>query len=322
MKFSIILSNAGSCSDRYMSCGYSPSFTTKQLFSRVGKLTGVDGVELIGGWNVTKDNAENIAAELKRLGYPAVAIIPDHFGRPEWGKGAFTNPDEAVRRAAVQETLDMAEAARVIGCDLISIWNGQDGFDYLFQADYDKAWDWLVKGIRECADRAPDIRFSVEYKPKEPRTHSFVSNVYSTLALCADVDRKNVGVTIDTGHAATAYENLASAAVAAMKKNKLFHLHINDNYGLWDDDMITGSVHTVEYIELFWWLKKLGYDDYVSIDQYPYREDGVRAAQESLDWMHTFDRLSDEVPREELERIFSENDAVAATRMVRKLLIK
>lgn len=119
--------------------------------------------------------------QLEKYKLTPVSIIPDHFGRPIWGLGAFTHPDPDVRQAAVKETMDMVEAARFIGCDTISIWNGQDGYDYPLQANYADASKWLVEGLRECALAAPDIRFSLEYKPKEPRNHSFISNVWSAI---------------------------------------------------------------------------------------------------------------------------------------------
>jgi hypothetical protein len=34
--------------------------------------------------------------------------------------------------------------------------------------------------------------------------------------------------------------------------NKLFMLHANDNYNMWDDDMIVGSLRLTEYIEMFY----------------------------------------------------------------------
>lgn len=320
MKFSVILSNVGSCSDRYMSCGYSDPYDVWQLFDRISRISGITGVELIGGWNITLDNAAQVAEALRKVNLAPVSIIPDHFGRPQWGKGAFTSPDAATRLEAVQETLNMAQAATIIGCPTISIWNGQDGFDYPFQADYAKAQEYLVQGIRTCADAFPGIRFCLEYKPKEPRNHSYISTVHSTLLLIEEIDRENVGVTLDTGHASIAYENIAFAAVAALRKGKLFHLHMNDNYGLWDDDMMTGSIHTIEYLEFFWWLKKMGYDGWLSVDQYPYREESVEAAQESIHWMHTFDRASDRIDSARLQQILDTNDAVASTRMVRELL--
>lgn len=58
-----------------------------------------------------------------------------------------------------------------------------------------------------------------------------------------------------------AYENPAET-VALLKRygDKLFHVHMNDNYRYWDDDMIVGSVHTIETLEFFYWLQRTGYD--------------------------------------------------------------
>ena len=165
MKYAVILGNVGSCSDRYMTGGYSEPFTVEQLFERLSTIDNVHAVEFVGGWQLTLDNRQMVKEQLEKYKLTPVSIIPDHFGRPIWGLGAFTHPDPDVRQAAVKETMDMVEAARFIGCDTISIWNGQDGYDYPLQANYADASKWLVEGLRECALAAPDIRFSLEYTP-------------------------------------------------------------------------------------------------------------------------------------------------------------
>ena len=214
----------------------------------------------------------------------------------------------------------MIDVARKLGCGLLNIWNGQDGYDYPFQVDYRNMQKWLVEGIGECADYAGNIKISLEYKPKEPRNHSIISNVYSTLLLIEELDRDNVGLTIDTGHSLMAYENMAEAAVVASRKGKLFHMHFNDNYRLWDDDMITGSIHTIEYIELLYWLKKNGYSGWISTDQYPYREDSVKAVEQSIKWLKAFEAAVNRLDEEKLKSILNSHDAVASTEMVRSLM--
>lgn len=320
MKYSVILSNVGSCCDRYVPEGYGRKYTNAELFERVALIDDITGVELIGGSGINRGNVTEIKEHLLHYNLEAAAIIPDHFSDKKWKFGAFTNFDPAIREQAVEETFAMAECAQAIGCKTISIWNGQDGFDYPFQVDYLQTAQWLLDGIRECAKQYPDIRFSIEYKPKEPRNHSFVSNVFSTILLAKETGMPNVGVTIDTGHASVAYENLASAAMSASRENKLFHIHYNDNYGLWDDDMIAGSIHTIEYIEFLWWLNRCNYQGYLSVDQYPYREDGVAAVNESVKWMHAFERAADKISEQEIADILSKHDAVRSTAMLRSLI--
>jgi hypothetical protein len=89
------------------------------------------------------------------------------------------------------------------------------------------------------------------------------------------------GVTIDTGHSFFACEDVAEAAVMlSMYGDKLFHLHFNDNDRYWDDDMIVGLVHFVEYVELLFWLRGMSYAGWYSMDKYPYREKAQGALRE------------------------------------------
>lgn len=318
--YSVILSNVGSCCDRFLSSGYDRAYTTKELFERMSQIEGIDGVELIGGANISKDNIPEIQELLDKYNFKLTSIIPDHFGKVKWGKGAFTNPDKRIRQEAIEETCIMMDAAKELGCELINIWNGQDGYDYPLQVDYFKAYEWMVDGIKACADYNQDIKIALEYKPKEPRTHSFISNVFSTLMYVKDICCDNVGVTIDTGHALEAYESMSEAACAAMKTGKLFHMHFNDNYRYWDDDMIVGSVHTIEYIELLYWLKKGGYKGYLSMDQYPYREDSVRAVNQSVKWLKSFEKSVDRIDEKLLKQALDSQDAVTSSELMRQLL--
>ena len=118
-------------------------------------------------------------------------------------------------------------------------------------------------GVRSCS--FPKIRFALEYKPKEPRTHSYLARCGDTLLMAQRTGQPNVGVTIDTGHSFAAGENVAEAAVMlAAYGDKLFDLHFNDNYRFWDDDMIVGSVHFAEFVELLFWLREIGYRGWYS----------------------------------------------------------
>ncbi len=320
-KLSVILSNVGSCSDRYCP-SYSAPFTLEELFARAASIGGVRGVEFVGNWHIHPDNVPQVKALLALHRLQAVSIIPDHFGTDQWKHGAFTNKDAGVRRAAVEESIRMADAARAIGCPTISLWPGQDGYDYFFQADYIKARTWFEQGVADLCAYAPDLKIAIEYKPKEPRNRSFPSNVYSTLLMVQAIGAENCGITIDYGHATVAYENVAES-VAVLKKygNKLFHVHMNDNYCLWDDDMITGSVHTIPYLELFYWLKKTGYDGWISTDQYPYREDGREAVNESIRWIEAYQDIVDAMDMGEVERIIAGGDACQSSAWLRRVLL-
>jgi len=321
-KYSVILSNVGSCSDRYVTSGYGNPYTIAELFERVSKIPQVSGVELVGTWHVTESNVKELKSHLEYYGLKLVSIIPDHFGQMKWKNGSFAAKDRSIRELAVTHTKEMIDAAVELGGNLISLWPGQDGYDYVFQADYIQERDWFAEGVKEVCLYRPDVNISLEYKVKEPRTHSYLSSVATSLLIAQEIGSDNLGVTIDFGHALNAYETPAES-VALLKKygNKLFHVHMNDNYRHWDDDMIVGSIHTIETLEFFYWLKRTGYTGWLSIDQYPYREDGLEAVREGVLAMEAFVNLVNTIPDGEIEDLIRGGNAPEITAYLRKLLL-
>ena len=66
MKYAVILGNVGSCSDRYMTGGYSEPFTVEQLFERLSTIDNVHAVEFVGGWQLTLDNRQMVKEQLEK----------------------------------------------------------------------------------------------------------------------------------------------------------------------------------------------------------------------------------------------------------------
>jgi xylose isomerase len=199
------------------------------------------------------------------------------------------------------------------------VWPGQDGYDYCFQADYPEAWKWLRESLAVCGDHNPKVRLLVEYKLREPRTHCFVSSAAKVLLLLQGLEQ--VGVLMDVGHALAAGENVAEAAALLHSYGKLDYLHLNDNYRSWDDDMMVGAVHLVEYLELVYWLQRLDYRGWLTLDIFPYREDGVRAATQCREWMEGLFAAVDRVGREAFGEVIRGADATEATALVREALL-
>jgi sugar phosphate isomerase/epimerase len=319
-KYSIILGNLGNTCDRFLSSGYKDQPSSEEQFKTAASIPDVEGIELVGSWDITTENVKKIRSLLEETEMTCSSIIPDHFSRKIWGKGAFTSRDPGVRRKAVEHTKEMIDAGAELGCDLVNIWPGQDGYDYPLQGNFDVAYQQFLEAIKECADHRPETRIALEFKPKEPRNFSYLARSADTLLMALDTERDNVGVTIDTGHAMVAGENMAEAAARLLSRGKLFHLHFNDNYRSWDDDMIVGSVHHVEYIELLYWLRKLDYQGWYSMDQYPYREDGKKALAESIETVKALEKVIGNFGDEKISQLVSQGDATEITAAVRKML--
>jgi xylose isomerase len=319
-KYSVILGNLGNTCDRFCSTGYKDNPSTMQMFKKAIKIPHVQGIELVGTWDIRPDNVKEMKRAFKNSGIECVSIIPDLFANKLYWKGSYSAKDAKVRKTAVSYTKQMCDIARELGCKTMNLWPGQDGYDYLLTADYEKEREWLCEAIMELATSYPDLKFALEYKPKEPRTHSYMARMADTLLLAQETKCENVGVTIDTGHAFAGGEVVAEAIVLAKRAgNKLFHMHFNDNYTSWDDDMMVGSVHSICYIEMLYWLDRCGYKGWLSMDQYPYREDAAGAIGESILWLTKFDAILQKNLKK-IDQIIAAGDPVGTSKFLRSVL--
>ncbi|MGA3264146.1 MAG: sugar phosphate isomerase/epimerase family protein [Terracidiphilus sp.] len=318
-KYAVILGNLGNTRDRFCT-GYKENPTSAEMLKRAAKIPHVSGIELVGTWDIQPDNVREMRTALKDLGLQCVSIIPDLFGNRLYWKGSYSSNDAKIRREAIQYTAKMCEIARELDCPLLNLWPGQDGYDYLLAADYESEVSWLCESIAELASTNQDLRFALEYKPKEPRTHSYMARMADTLLLAKDTGCANVGITIDTGHAFIGGEVVGEVIVQAKRAgDRLFHMHFNDNHTTTDDDMIVGTVHSVCYIEMIYWLRRCGYTGWLSMDQYPYREDAAGAIGESILWVEQFSAIVDQCAGE-ITELLRKQDAIATSRFLRRVL--
>ena len=242
--------------------------TMIQMAQRAAKVVGLTDLDLNYPDHVAEAPAE-IARELGNIGLSINGLAMRYYSRPEFRMGAFTHPDPLVRRQAIDLTKSGIDAALEAGCGLMTLWLGQDGFDYAFQADYMTLWQHEVDGIREVALHDPACQISLEYKPNEPRSYSLMPDCATTLLAIRDVGLANVGVTLDFAHALYADEQPAFAAALIARHSKLLGVHLNDGYAKRDDGLMVGAVHPIQTIELLRQMRKDGYAGAIYFDTFP-----------------------------------------------------
>lgn len=318
-KYSVILGNLGNTCDRFCK-GYKDNPSTEEMLAQAVKIPHVEGIELVGTWDIRPDNVKDMKKRMEDYGKTCVSIIPDVFSMKEYGKGTITSIDPVIRQHSMDYLRQMSEVALAMNCDIVNLWMAQEGYDYLLTADYNQEREWLKEGTAMLANEFPELKFALEYKPKEPRNFSYHARMADTILAAKETGCPNVGVTIDTGHSFVAGENVAEAVVLAKRAGDLlFHMHFNDNHGTWDDDMIVASVHSTVYVDLLFNLKKTGYAGWLSMDQYPYREDATEAISESILWVRKFEQIVEE-NFEKIEALVKLNNAVETSRFMRKVL--
>ncbi len=239
-----------------------------QLSARAASVEGLTHVDLNYPDHLGAGVAET-AKGIRDLGLELNGLAMRYYTEPEFKIGAFTNPDPAIRRAAIELTKRGIDAALEAGAPLMTLWLGQDGFDYAFQADYQALWAMEIDGIREVAAHQPGCDISIEYKPNEPRSYSLLPDVATTLLAIREVGLPNLGVTLDFAHSLYADEQPAFAAALIARHSRLLGLHLNDGYGKRDDGLMVGAVHTLKTVELLRQARRDGYDRPIYFDTFP-----------------------------------------------------
>jgi len=320
-KYSIILGNLGNTCDRFCKSYKDNPSSEEMLDMAVKRMPFIEGVELVGTWDIRPDNVKEMKKRFNDYGIACASIIPDTFTVKEFGKGSITSTDKSIRIKALDYLKQMSDVALEMDCEILNLWLGQDGYDYMLTADYDQEREWLREATAYLAQTYPTLRYALEYKPKEPRNFSYHARMADTILAAKETGFSNVGVTIDTGHSFVGGENVAEAVVLAKRAGDLlFHMHFNDNHGSWDDDMIVSTVHMTCYVELLFWLRKTGYNGWLSMDQYPYREDAIEAISESILWVKKYEQIVNKY-YDEIDSLIKLNDAVKTSRFLRNLIV-
>lgn len=240
--------------------------------------------------------------------------------RKEWLDGDFTNPNEGLRRRAIDLAKEAADICRELGGSVITLWFENDGFDYPFQMDYEASWNKLVEGLREVADYAPDLKISVEYKPFEERDFAMVDSAGMTLYLISEVDRPNVGCTLDFCHMLMKHDSPAYGLALAAAKGKLFGLHMNDGYGWKDSGLIFGSLNFAQSAEFIYYLERCHYDGVVFFDTFPIREESRAECQANIDAFELIKKKVDREGVESISEIVSKHDGISAQKLILDML--
>lgn len=243
--------------------------TVAEMIARAGQVGGLDAADLNFPDHFQHHDGGALSRLLTAQGMALNGLAMRYYSDPGFRLGAFTHPDEKVRRAAIDLTRRGLDALAAMGGKVMTLWLGQDGFDYSFQADHGRMWEDTVSALAEVCDHDPGLDIAIEYKPNEPRSWSVLPDMATTLHAIRDLGRANLGVTLDFCHMLFAGEMPARSAMLAARHCRIMGVHLNDGYAKRDDGLIAGSVHPVQTVELFWTLDRLGYDGVIYFDTFP-----------------------------------------------------
>ena len=198
---------------------------------------------------ISKDRRKRIQALANRLGLPVYVHSVANAVNVAW-----TN--SRIRKESLSQIKEAIEFTYDVGAELLTIHPGwKDLFGYRYP---DEAYALAIEGHRELAEAASDygIRIGIENMP--PVWISFGVDPKEAKAMIQAVNRDNLGLTLDVGHANMLGANAIEEFITTLNE-KIFLIHIHDNDGTRDQHQVIGE-GTIDFHQLIGLLVQAGID--------------------------------------------------------------
>jgi sugar phosphate isomerase/epimerase len=276
MKLSIVLSTQAA---KFAAVAFKGDFE-----ANVAKIAGwgYDGVEL-----AIRDPKLVDADKLLRVVAGHGLAVPAIGTGQAWGEEglSYTDPDPAVRRAAIERTISHIPFAartgaargdvRIAPCRTVIIIGLLRGVvkPGVSQA---QAMDWLVGALQECCAEAKPHGVRIALEPINRYETSLVNNAEQGLDLLERIGAENMGLLLDTFHM-----NIEDASIEGSIRacgDRIFHFHVADS-NRWHP----GAGH-LDFDSILEVLYTTGYQGYVSGEFLPL-PDADTAAQRGIAYL-------------------------------------
>lgn len=305
-KYSIITGFMGKVKDRFID--YQPVRPMEEMVEMASRVKRCSGLEVVYPQNFTDPVVLKKLLDNYGLGVSTVNL--NVKGEEVFRFGSFSSPNPKARRAAVDMLKTAMDSAAELGCNMVTTAMLNDGADYPFELDFSRAFNDTVESLHEAISYRQDVKVSLEYKLSEPRVHCLFGNAGKMAALCEKINLPNVGVTLDVGHALQSGEVPADSVAFLAAMNRMFYIHINDNFRNWDWDLIPGTVNLWDYIEFALYLNKVGYNGWITADVFPQRHDPIKIMEKTFEWMEFIFELAGRIDSKKLFEMMNTNDAM------------
>ena len=274
------------------------------------RMKGITHLEFNYPEHFTGYDIDEIIRRKKHLGVNGLAV---RWRGSDFKPGDFTNENPETRARVIEMCREAVDVCRKLD-------------DYPLQMDYARGWHQIVDGVREVADYAKgsdgkkEIKISIEYKPYEERNFAMVDSTGMVMYLLSEIDRRNVGCTLDFCHMLMKHDNPSFGIALAAEKGKLFGLHMNEGYGWQDSGMIFGSVSPVLALEFIYYLRLYQYDGVVFFDTFPIREDPFQETQANIDAFEKINGIIDRLGMDRIAEVIRAKDGVKVSGLVLDML--
>jgi xylose isomerase len=281
---------------------YQPPRSLEERFALVAQVEEIRGIEL--KYPVDFSDPGLVRSLLDRYELELSAVNVDIKNVEHFRFGALSASSSETRQHAVDLLQGGMDTAAEFGIPLVTTCPVMDGYDYPFQIDHTGAWERFIDSVKKASSYRTDIRLLLEYQPNDPHAKIMLSDVGKVLHVCAEVNAPNLGANLDVGHAFAAGESPAESAALLARKGLLNYLHASDNPGDGGDwDMISGTIHFWDWVELLYTLTQVSYRGWIGADIAPKFEGPVEVYRSNVNMIYWMQELLEKVGIEQIRQL-------------------
>ena len=211
----------------------------------------------------------------------AALTVKHHLQVPAIGTGqawgeeglSFTDPDPAIRQAAIERIHDhIPLAARFGAVIIIGLIRGvvKPG------VERDQAMDWLTEALQHCCQSAWNEGVRLALEPINRYETSLINTVAEGFNLIDAVGMPNFGLLLDTFHMNIEEPRIEESIRAC--GSRIFHFHVADS-----NRRHPGAGH-LDFRSILRALQETGYEGFVSGEFLPW-PDAITAAEKNIAWL-------------------------------------
>ena len=232
---------------------------------------GYDGVELaIRDPNLININELHDILSENKLPVPAIGT-----GQAYGEEGlSFTSKDTAIREKAIDRIVSQVKLAESFDAVVII---GLIRGNRAEIIDENQAESWMIDALRICADENDTVKIAIE--PLNRYETNLINTVSEGLRLIDKLNRKNVGLLLDTFHMNIEEPSILESI--RLSKDHLFHFHVADS-----NRWYPGAGH-IDFTKILNTLNKHSYQGFVSAEILPL-PDSDSAAVETIKNLRKF----------------------------------
>ncbi|HEX4168114.1 MAG TPA: TIM barrel protein [Bryobacteraceae bacterium] len=229
--------------------------TIEEKFSDAGQvhtLTGIcPSIALHVLWDLPGglESVPEVVGLAKRYGIQPGSINPNLFQDQVYKFGSFANPDEEIRKKALEHSELSIQIGKSLQSRLVSYWF-TDGSNYPGTANIRQRKRWFEEHLRLSHEQlGSNQTMLIEYKPFEPAFYHTDIADWGMALLFARAAGPRAKVLVDTGHHYAA-QNIEQIVAWLLAEEMLGGFHFNDRRYA-DDDLTIGSIDPYQVFRIF-----------------------------------------------------------------------